>query len=163
MMAGMDRPALVLVTTVAAALLGAAPARAQFYDLEAAYRCLTRPDAGCAAAATDVPRETARAEDAKRPTLDEAIAHASRRAVAPADMRLLEERAAAREARAVEVLAWCRLNGVGGARDAVAAYWLYRDAAALGVANARRNQAVVYETRLTPDERQQVLLQENAR
>jgi TPR repeat protein len=162
-MASMRGPAVILITTIAAALALAAPAWAQFYDLEGAYRCLMRPDPGCTAAASDTPRRTAPADDAKRPTLDEAITRAARRAVEPADMRLLEERAATKEGRALEVLAWCRLNGVGGARDAVAAYWLYRDAAALGVANARRNQAVIYETRLTPDERQQVLLRENAR
>jgi len=64
--------------------------------------------------------------------------------------------------RAVEVLGWCKLGGIGTTADVVAAYWLYREAADLGVPNARKNQVAIYETRLTPEQRQQVLLKENA-
>ena len=149
-------PALLL------ALLGPAPCRAQFYDLDGAYRCFTAPDAGCAEHQRDQPPEPA-TKTLPEPSLDEAIAHVRQRAATPEDMRALETRAAARDPRAVEVLAWCRLNGIGAPADALAAYWLYREAAELGVANARKNQIAIYESRLAPEQRQQVLLKENAR
>ena len=94
--------------------------------------------------------------------MEKVIAKVRDRTAGPPEIDFLARHAAANEPRAVEVLAWCKLNGVGTGADPVAAYWLYRQAAKLGVANARRNQIAVYESRLTPDERQQVLVQENA-
>jgi hypothetical protein len=55
------------------------------------------------------------------------------------------------------------LNGIGAPADPVAPYSLYRQASALGVANAWRNQIAVYECRLTPDSATRWFMRENAR
>jgi len=158
-MPAMSRPFLFVVVALVLVPFGAA--LGQFYDLDGAYRCLTAPDAACEQEQRDHPQPPP--APPARPTLDHVIAKVRDKAVSPADMALLEKAAAANDPRAVEVLAWCRLNGIGGAADPVAAYWLYRQAASLGVANARRNQIAIYESRLTPEERQQVLMRENTR
>ncbi|HEV2546237.1 MAG TPA: hypothetical protein VGU20_02780 [Stellaceae bacterium] len=139
-------------------------AQAQFYDLDGAYRCLEAPDAACQEALRDRPQpvQPSATTAAKGPSLDQAIAKVRAKAAGAAEIELLEKQAAANEPRAVEVLAWCKLNGIATPRDAVAAYWLYRQAAALGVPNARRNQIAVFEHRLTSEERQQVGARENA-
>jgi hypothetical protein len=140
-------------------------ASAQFYDLDGAYRCLEAPDAACEEGLRDRPQPaqpSATSAAAKGPNLDQAIAKVRAKTAGAAEIELLEKQAAANEPRAVEVLAWCKLNGIATARDAIAAYWLYRQAAALGVANARRNQIAVFEHRLTSEERQQVAARENA-
>jgi TPR repeat protein len=156
----MKRPYLVLAALALAALT-ARPAAAQFYDLDGAYRCLTSPNDACQQAQREQPAEPAQAP--APPSLEQIIARVRSRTADAHDFETLRQDAAANDPRAVEVLGWCKLNGIGGAPDAPAAYWLYRQAAALGVANARRNQIAIYETRLTPEERQQVLLRENAR
>jgi TPR repeat protein len=79
----------------------------------------------------------------------------------PGDIALLHDRAAAGDKRATELLAWCHLNGVGVPRDPVPAYLLYGLAARLGVLNAERNQAIVYETDMTSEQRQSAVLIEN--
>jgi len=143
------------------ALLPAA-ARAQFYDLDGAYRCLTSKDPSCAqSAAEPVPQPPPKA--APVPSFDEIVARVRQKSPTQEDLRLLQARADGKDARAVEILGWCKLNGIGTPSDAVAAYWLYREAAELGVANARKNQIAIYETRLSPEQRQQVLMRENAR
>ena len=96
------------------------------------------------------------------PTLEQIIAKVRANTAGPHEIELLEKRAAVNDPRAVEVLAWCKLNGIGGPPDPVAAYWLYRQGASLGVANARQNQIAVFETKLTSEQRQQVLARENA-
>ncbi|HYM03880.1 MAG TPA: hypothetical protein VET85_13095 [Stellaceae bacterium] len=147
---------------LAAAALVVAPvaAQAQFYDLDGAYRCLTTPTEACEKEQADRPVPPPPPPSA--PTLNEVIAKVRAAKAGPHEIAILERGAAANDPRAVEVLAWCRLNGIGGPKDPLAAYWLYRQAAGLGVANARRNQIAVYESQLTPDERQQVLLRENS-
>ena len=75
-----------------------------------------------------------------------------------ADMRLLEAHAAEKEPRAVETLAWCKLNGVGWPADPIGAYFLYGEAARLGVPNARANQIAIFETRLTQQQQQDLLM-----
>lgn len=152
------------------ALAGLVPAvaRAQFYDLDGTYRCLTVPDAACTKEFKDAPSPpppavTLSKETPVAPTLKEAIARVKKRAPTDDDIRLILRDAAAKEAAAVEVLAWCKLSGIGMQADAVAAYRLYREAADLGVANARHNQIAIYETRLTSEQRQQMLLEENER
>lgn len=75
-----------------------------------------------------------------------------------ADLAVLQARATAGNARALELLAWAELVGVGVARDPVQAYFLYGKAAAAGAPTGRRDQAAVYEGTLTPEERQQILL-----
>lgn len=153
---------------VALALVGPAVARAQFYDLDGSYRCLTVPDAACTKQFEDQPSPPPPAvslskETPVAPTLKEAIARVKKGKPTPDDISLIEHHAAAKEAAAVEVLAWCKLGGIGMPADAIAAYRLYREAADLGVANARHNQIAIYETRLSSDQRQQVLLEENER
>jgi hypothetical protein len=154
----------VLVIPVVLALSVARVASAQFYDLDGAYRCLQTPDAACQEGLHDRPQpaQPSATAAAKGPSLDQAIAKVRAKTAGPAEIELLEKQAAANEPRAVEVLAWCKLNGIATPRDAVGAYWLYRQAAALGVPNARRNQIAVFEHRLTSEERQQVGARENA-
>jgi hypothetical protein len=154
-----------LLVAAALALVLPGLVRAQFYDLDGAYRCLTMPDPACEQELRDQPRPVppqppAAPDDA--PTMEKVVAKVRSKSLGPRELEFLQQHAAANEQRAVEVLAWCRLNGVGAPADAVAAYWLYRQAAKLGVANAKRNQTAVFETRLTPEERHQVLVQENA-
>jgi len=57
--------------------------------------------------------------------------------------------------RAIELLAWCKLNAIGMARDPVEAFLLYGAAAALP--NARENQRLIYERDLDSTQRQHVL------
>jgi TPR repeat protein len=145
------------------AMLALAPiaAWAQFYDLDGVYRCLTVPDTACEERLRDQPAPPAPAPP-PAPTLEQVIAKVKDKSAGPGEMAILEKYATANEPRAVEVLAWCKLNGIGAAADPEAAYWLYRQAAALGVANALKNQIAVYKTRLTPEQRHHVLMRENA-
>ena len=76
---------------------------------------------------------------------------------APDDLAVLRRAALADDSRAIELLAWCTLKGIGTNRDAVAAYFLYGEAAAEEVPHARANQEAIYERSLTSDERQRVL------
>jgi TPR repeat protein len=154
----------VLVVPIVLAVSIARDASAQFYDLDGTYRCLETPDAACAEGLRDRPQPAPPSAGAapKGPSLDQAIAKVRAKTAGAGEIELLEKQAAANEPRAVEVLAWCKLNGIATPRDAVGAYWLYRQAAALGVPNARRNQIAVFEHRLTSEERQQVGARENA-
>lgn len=146
-----------------AVMLAAPAAHAQFYDLDGAYRCVTKPDQACGDREAARPAAPQQAEKQPAPpTLAEAIDRVKRRAATDGDIKVLEDRAAGKDPRAIEVLAWCKLNGIGMKEDALAAFWLYHDAAALGVANAGKNEIAIYENRLTSAERQQVLLKENA-
>ena len=111
------------------------PANAQFYDLDGAYRCLKTPDPACEKNLQDQPNPPTPSAPPPKPN----------------------------EPSFPQVLAWCRLNGIGGARDPVAAYWLYRQAAGLEVPHARENQIAIFERQLTPEQRQDVLTGENKR
>jgi hypothetical protein len=147
-------------------LLTASAGRAQFYDLDGAYRCLMSPDAQCEKDLADHPIQAPPPPPPPKPTapgVGDAIAHVRDKTVEPTDIETLAHAAEANDPRAVEVLAWCKLNGLGTARDPVAAYWLYRQAAGLNVAHARENQIAVFEKQLTPEQRQQVLTEENSR
>ncbi|HKW54789.1 MAG TPA: hypothetical protein VJO12_13940, partial [Stellaceae bacterium] len=125
--------------------------------------CLTTPDAACEEGLRERPEPPPPPpRPPPVPTLDQVIAKVKSRGAGERDIKVLEQHAAANEGRAVEVLAWCKLNGIGLAQSPVDAYWLYRHAADLGVPHARANQIAVYKTRLTPEQRQQVLLRENA-
>ncbi len=89
------------------------------------------------------------------------IARVKKRAPTAADIRLIEQHAAAKDPRAVEVLAWCKLTGIGMAADLVDAYWLY----ARGGRSRRRQRAQepdrdLSRRRLTSEQRQQVLIKE---
>jgi hypothetical protein len=47
--------------------------------------------------------------------------------------------------------------------DPVEAFRLYGEAARFGIPFARSNQIAIYETRLSPEQRQAILLEENTR
>jgi hypothetical protein len=79
------------------------------------------------------------------------------------DIPALQARAKSGDARAIEMLAWCALTGVGMPRDPVHAYFLYGDAATAGAPKGRENQVTVYKRTLTSSQRQQVLEVENGR
>jgi TPR repeat protein len=133
-------------------------ARAQFYDLDGAYHCVIAPDTkGCAAGGNPTPPPLPPPPPAP-PSVDEIIGRIRTHTVTVADMKLLESKAVALEPRAVEALAWCRLNGIGSPADAVTAYLLYGQAAQLGIPTARANQTAIFETRLNQEQRQQVLM-----
>lgn len=169
---------------LAAWCAGAPPARAQFYSLEGRFQCLDDPRAVCFDATSDgapppaapvelppaAPAAAAKASGPDRttarraPPVDPLRAIASRiEAGRPSaeDAGRLHRLAQAGDKRALELLAWCRLKGLGVARDPVEAFQLYGAAADLGVAGARRNQTIVYETELTSEQRQHVLTAAN--
>ncbi|MBV9521249.1 MAG: hypothetical protein JO010_00555 [Alphaproteobacteria bacterium] len=79
------------------------------------------------------------------------------------DLAALRAKAEATDHRALEMLAWCELMGVGTAPDPVHAYLLYGEAAKAGAADARASQAMIFKTRLSQEERQQILEVENGR
>ncbi len=145
--------------------LAGGPARAQFYDLDGTYHCVTTPDDSCTKSESDStqPALPLAKEEPEAPTFAEAIEHVKKRAPTEADMHLLAARADAKDARAVEVMAWCKLNGIGTKPNALDAFWLYHEAAELGVATAKRNETAIFEHRLTSAERQEVLTKVNAK
>jgi TPR repeat protein len=153
-------PLLCFLLGVAGALVGA-PAQAQFYDLNGAYRCLMAPDEKCKQAETPLP--PAPPPQPATPSVEEAITNIRAQQATKADIDAIEKQAAAKEPRAVEALAWCKLNGIGMDTDLVAAFQLYGEAADLGVATARSNQVAIFETLLTPEQRQSVLMREQTK
>jgi len=161
-MPGMTRALGVLLMLGVVAL--GTPAHAQFYDLDGAYRCLMTPDPGCEKDLQDLPPPAVPPPPASKPnepSFPQVVAHVRDGSAGAGDIEVLTRLAEANDARAVEVLAWCRLNGIGGARDPMAAYWLYRQAAGLNVPHARDNQIGIFERQLTSEQRQQVLTEEN--
>jgi hypothetical protein len=161
-MVRMMRPTCVLLVLGLAAL--GQPASAQFYDLDGAYRCLKTPDPACEKNLKDQPNPPAPPPPPPKPnepSFPQVLAHVRDKTATAGDLEVLTRLAEANDPRAVEVLAWCRLNGIGGARDPVAAYWLYRQAAGLEVPHARENQVAIFERQLTPEQRQEVLTGEN--
>lgn len=157
--------AIAVLLVVGMAALGS-PARAQFYDIDGAYRCLKTPDPACEKELQDRPAPPAplpAAPKPNEPSFKQVLAHVRDGSAGQGDIDMLTRLAKADDPRAVEVLAWCKLNGIGGARDPVAAYWLYRQAAVLNVSHARDNQIAVFERQLTSEQRQQILTEENKR
>lgn len=80
----------------------------------------------------------------------------------PSDLAILEADAKGGDLRAVELLAWCAFAGIGGKPDPIRAYFLYGEAAAAGVKGMAKNQAAVYATMLTSEQRQQIAEIENS-
>ncbi len=173
-----SRHALLAAATVLASL--PAPARADFYALEGRFQCLGRPGAVCFDATPDPavvqpPPRNSRAPESPKPApavaaapravpppapVDPIVAAAQRiehGTPAPGDIDMLRRAAGSGDSRALELLAWCALHGIGMTSDPVAAYLLYGRAAAADVPHARENQALVYERNLSQTERQQVL------
>ena len=73
------------------------------------------------------------------------------------DLTWLAQAARDGNVRAIELLAWCKLNAIGMARDPVEAYLLYGAAGNAALPHARENQRLIYERDLDSDQRQQVL------
>lgn len=73
------------------------------------------------------------------------------------DLAWLAQAARDGNARAIELLAWCKLNAIGMARDPVVAYLLYGAAGDATLPNAQENQRLIYERDLDSHQRQQVL------
>jgi hypothetical protein len=162
-----------------ALVLRALPAEAQFYSLDGRFQCLDNPRAVCFDATSDAPRpappvpqppmperRAAPAEQVaairKAPLapvdpLQAVILRLEARKPVPGDIALLRQRAHAGDKRAIELLAWANLEGIGVPPDPMEAYLLYGTGASLGVPHAKRNQAIVYETMMTPEQRQEVL------
>lgn len=160
-----------------------APAAAQFYSLEGRFECLNDPKAVCFDATSDGPmakpgavaspaagaarkRQAPQADAAPRPaeTADPVLEIARRLEKgrpASDDAATLHRLAEAGDKQALELFAWCNLRGLGVTRDPLRAYLLYGIAARIGVAEARRNQAIIYENDLTSEQRQQALTIEN--
>ena len=165
---------------------GINPAAAQFYSLEGRFQCLDRPGAVCFDATSDrpakkpaAPRPSVTALAELEPAAGPAPRHRAKPVVkarlesadplvpviarlklgrtAPGDIALLQSRVRQDDVRAIELLAWATLKGIGVARDPTRAYLLYGVAARLGVANAKRNQAIVYETMMNSEQRQRAL------
>ena len=177
----------IAALAVSAWCAAALPAQAQFYSLEGRFECLNDPKAVCFDATPDgplakpsaaaPPPSAAAASAARKPqasparvaaraaeptdAVHEIAKRLEARHPAPDDAATLDRLARAGDKRALELLAWCTLEGVGVARDALQAYLLYGAAASVGVAEARRNQAIIYETDLTSEQRQQALTIEN--
>lgn len=182
----MSRTGIVMLA-LCACCVGALPASGQFYSLEGRFECLDDPQATCFDATSDGPvassaaapaipsRATSALSAAKERTPLKAAAHRAETAdplreiaqrveagrPASADAAQLRRLADGGDRRAVELLAWCHLKGLGVARNPVEAFRLYGMAADLGVPDARRNQTIVYETVLTSEQRQQVLMAAN--
>jgi TPR repeat protein len=159
MMTAMHFRAFLFSLSLAVSLvLGGVPARAQFYDLDGAYHCLTKADAACAATVNLPPPVPPSPPPVTGPTMGSVIADIRAQKVGAADLQLLQTHADDKEPRAVEALAWCKLNGLGSPADPLAAYSLYGEAAQLGVPNAQANQVAIFETRLTQQQRQDLLV-----
>jgi TPR repeat protein len=159
MMAAMHSRALLLSLALVVSLVsGVAPVRAQFYDLDGAYHCLTKADAACAAAVNLPPPAPPPPPPVTGPTMESVVADIRAQKVSAGDLQLLDGHVANKEPRAVEAMAWCKLNGLGAPADPLAAYFLYGEAAQLGVPNAQANQVAIFETRLTQQQRQDLLV-----
>jgi len=78
------------------------------------------------------------------------------------DIAWLAQAARDGDARAIELLAWCKLNAIGMARDPVEAFLLYGAAGSAALPNARDNQRLIFERDLDSGQRQQVLELANA-
>jgi len=78
------------------------------------------------------------------------------------DIAWLAQAARHGDARAIELLAWCKLNAIGMARDPVEAFLLYGAASSAALPNARDNQRLIFERDLDSGQRQQVLELANA-
>ena len=160
MIAAMHRWAFLFALSFAGFLVSTGtPARAQFYNLDGAYHCVTRSDPACAAEAKFPPLPPSARQPAQAgPTVESVFAAIRAHRMSPADMELLEAHAEEKEPRSIEALAWCKLNGIGWPADAISAYLLYGAAAALGVPKAAANQIAIFETRMTQQQRQELLV-----
>jgi TPR repeat protein len=118
-----------------------------------------------ARAKSNKPKANAKSAPVASPAdpLEAVAARLQARNPAPGDLAFVLARAKASDSRALEMLAWCALNGVGIPANPLHAYLLYGDAAKAGAADARANQAIVFKRNLTQEQRQQAVEYENGR
>lgn len=156
------------------------PARADLYSLEGRFQCLDQANAVCGDAEPLIVQKPPVPEMVPAPEPAVVAAMPLRQHFAPptpgpddplhevalrveaqqpksGDIAWLMKAAETGNPRAIELLAWCDLHAIGTPRDAVKAYLLYGAAADAALPHASQNQAVIYESDLTPDQRQQVL------
>jgi hypothetical protein len=152
------RAVLISLSLAGFLALTGTPARAQFYSLDSTYHCVVKADPACSAEAKLPPPPAPPPPAYTGPTMNSVIAGIRAKKLSPGDMQLLEAHAEQKEPRAVEALAWCKLNGVGWPADPMEAFFLYGEAARLGVPNAKDNQIAIFESRLTQQQRQDVLI-----
>ena len=158
------------------------PAHADFYSLDGRFQCLDHANTVCGnpeplvvqkppalpAATAPLQEPVAVAVMPPRPhfpppvprsddPLHEIALRVEAQQPRSGDIAWLRQAAERGNPRAMELLAWCDLNAVGTERDAVKAYLLYGAAADAALPHAHENQAVIYESDLTSNQRQQVL------
>ena len=75
--------------------------------------------------------------------------------VTPLELNDITARVKENDPKATEILAWMYAKGVGVAKDFVAAFNLYKKAAALNVANAEENALTVYKS-MSEEQRRKV-------
>jgi hypothetical protein len=159
------RTAACLVLVLAT--LAPPPARAQASPLEWQYECLKHPDAVCfdATPSGSDPLPAPEPKGAPKAVPSDPLAVIAARLQArnprPAEIAALQARSRAGNPRALELLAWAELVGIGVPRDPVQAYFIYGMAAAAGMPTGRRDQVVIFESSLTAEQRQQILIIEN--
>ncbi len=134
----------------------APPAAAQPPVVDSDEPSLVAPDPATAAADASAPAST----QAHAPNIDPLQVVAARiqtRRPSNNDIAWLTQAARNGNVRAIELLAWCKLNAIGMARDPIQAYLLYGAASDAALPHARDNQRLIYERDLDSDQRQQVL------
>ena len=163
------------------------PAHAEFFSLNGRFHCLESDTAVCGDArpvtepqAAPAPVASPARSDEPAPAATEppsappvsAPPAAAARAIDPLqvvaarvqarrpssnDLAWLTRAARDGDVRAIELLAWCKLNAIGMARDPVEAFLLYGAAGAAALPHARANQQLIFERDLDSEQRQQVL------
>jgi hypothetical protein len=181
---------LSLALPLLVAVPGGHSAHADLYKLDGQFQCLEQPDAICHDA-TPMPAQrpvvkaapAAARSERTPPTIATATIAAPVAAPAKAeapgdpifaiagriqagrpaagDLPALRSYAKSGHGSAIELLAWCALNGIGTRSDPVEAYLLYGAAASADVRGARQNQSVIYARELTSRQRQKVAEVEN--
>ena len=181
------KPFIVIGAFAAAALLAQlSPAHAEFFSLNGRFQCLdsgtaavcgdarpvaeprpapvvgqtqfvaTVPVAPAAPSATPVTAPAAAVARAIDP-LQVVAARVQARRPSSNDLAWLTQAARDGHVHAIELLAWCKLNAIGMARDPVEAFLLYGAAGSAALPNARENQRLIFERDLDSEQRQQVL------
>lgn len=182
----MNRIFMLGACTAAAVLAELPPVHAEFFSLSGRFQCLERDAAICGdaqplveppppalpamdqsaapeqvetASVAVVAPTAAPARAAARPVdpLQIVAARVQARRPSSNDLAWLTQAARDGNVRAIELLAWCKLNAIGMARDPVEAFLLYGAAGNAALPNARENQRLIFERDLDSHERQQVL------